>query len=108
MKADNYPHITRDSKGNLIHYKTSNGYESWQEYDERDNVIHYKNSDGFEVWREYDEKDNEIHHKNSNGYEAWYDSKGNEIPNPNLITELTLEDIAEKFNVKVENIKIKK
>ena len=108
MKSDNYPHTTRDSKGNIIHFKNSNGFEFWREFDERDNKIHYKSSDGFEYWKEYDESNNEIHYKSSDGIEFWYDSKGNEIPNPNLITELTLEQIAEKFNVKVENIKIKK
>ena len=87
MKANNYPHITRDSKGNIIHYKDSNGDESWREYDERDNRIHFKSSNGLEVW---------------------YDSEGNEIPNPNNTMELTLEDIAEKFKVDVKNIKIKK
>ena len=73
MNNKNYPHTTKDSKGNIIHYKDSNGFEFWQEYDERGNEIYYKT-----------------------------------IPNPNNITELTLEQIAEKFNVKVENIKIKK
>ena len=129
MKADNYPHTTKDSKGNVIHYKDSTEFESWSEFDEKGNVIyyktsygleswrvynernneiHYKNSDGFEYWQEYDERDNRIYFKNSDGIEYWYDSKGYKIPNPNLTVELTLEDIAEKFNIDVKNIKIKK
>ena len=107
MKSDNYPHRTKDSKGNVIHYKASDGYEYWREFDEKSNVIHYKDSTGFEVWTEFDEKDNEIYYKNSKGDEYWYDSRGKLISNPNLVTELTLEQIAEKFNVKVENLKIK-
>ena len=108
MKSDNYPHITTDSKGNEIHYKGPTGFEYWREFDERDNKIYYKSSNGTEYWQEYDERDNLIHYKSLNGYEYWYDSEGNKIPNPNNTTELTLEQIAEKFNVKVENIKIKK
>ena len=46
-------------------------------------MIHYKNSNRYEEWREYDENDNLIHIKNSNGYEEWYDENGNEIENPN-------------------------
>ena len=83
----NYPLITKDSNGNVVHRKDSNGSEYWKEYDENNNEIHYKDSDGFE---------------------AWYDSEGNRIPNPNLVTEVTLEDIAKKFGVDVKSLKIKK
>ena len=83
----NYPLITKDSKGNLVHYKYSNGTECWYEYDENNNLIHAKNT---------------------SGYECWYDSKGNEIPNPNIVTEVTLEDIAKKFGVDAKSLKIKK
>jgi|694.fasta_scaffold36856_13 YD repeat-containing protein len=125
----NYPLVTKDSKGNEIHIKDSDGYEywneydensnrihykdsdgseSWYEYDENNNLIHYKNSDGFEFWKEYDENNNLIHRKDSFGSEAWFDSKGNRISNPNLVTEVTLKDIAEKFGVDVKSLKIKK
>ena len=83
----NYPLITKDSKGNEVHRKDSDGYEYWNEYDEN-NIL--------------------IHHKHSNGLEYWYDSKGNMIPNPSLATEVTLEDIAKKFGVDVKSLKIKK
>lgn len=104
----NYPLITKDSKGNVVHRKDSDGYESWYEYDENNNEIHYKNTNGYEVWYEYDENNNIIHTKNSFGSEAWYDSRGNRISNPNLVTEVTLEDIAKKFGVDVKSLKIKK
>jgi hypothetical protein len=83
----NYPLVTKDSKGNVVHTKDSDGYENWREYDENNNFIHYKDSFGSE---------------------AWYDSRGNRISNPNLVTEVTLEDIAEKFGVSVKSLKIKK
>ena len=42
-------------------------------YDENNNLIHYKGSDGFESWREYDENNNLIHSKDSNKFEEWYE-----------------------------------
>jgi YD repeat-containing protein len=104
----NYPLVTKDSKGNVVHTKNSDGYETWIEYDKNNNRIHYKDSDGYENWREYDENNNLIHRKDSNGFEVWFDSEGISIPNPNLVTEVTLEDIAEKFGVSVKSLKIKK
>ena len=73
--------IDYDSKGNKIHYKNSNGYESWSDYDSKGNRIHVKRSDGAELWYDYDSKGNMIQRKDSNGDEMWhdYDSKGNEI-----------------------------
>jgi len=68
-----------DSNGNEIHYKNSDGFESWSKYDSHGKVIHFKNSDGYEYWYEYDGNGNEIHYKNSDGYERWYDSNGNRI-----------------------------
>jgi hypothetical protein len=82
----NYPLTTTDSKGNTVYYETSNGYKSWSEYDDKNNK----------------------HYRDSNGFDAWYDSNGNRIPDPNRVIELTLEDIAAKFGISVEQIKIKK
>ena len=75
-----------DEKGNLIHYRDSNGYEEWREYDENNNPIHFRNSTGFEWWSEYDENNNVIHYRNSDGYEAWYeyDEKGNRRNSDNV------------------------
>ena len=104
----NYPLITTDSKGNLVHKKCSEGFEYWREYNERNNLIHYKNSEGFEYWNEFDENNNRIHHKNSYGFEYWNDSEGNKISDPSLLKEVTLDEIAKKFGVSVDKIKIKK
>ena len=38
--------------GNLIHYKDSDGYEKWYEFNENGNLIHYKDSDGYEFYDE--------------------------------------------------------
>ena len=44
-----------DENGNKIHYKETDGYESWFEYDEDGNLIHYKNksTEIYESWSEY-------------------------------------------------------
>ena len=77
-----------------VHYKTSDGYESWREFDSNNNVIHYKSSDGSETWSEYDKNNNVIHYKNSNGDEYWSDDHPN---NPNYIgVEIDIEPF--KFN----------
>ena len=68
-----------DSNGKEIHLKDSNGYEIWREYDSDGNEIHFKDSDGYESWREYDSHGDLTHYKNSNGEEKWYDSHGNSI-----------------------------
>ena len=38
-----------DSKGNIIHYKNSNGFEEWWDYDENNNLIHHKDLNGDEI-----------------------------------------------------------
>jgi len=43
-----------DGKGNLIHFKYSNGYEYWQEFDENNKIIHLKCSNGYEFWYKWD------------------------------------------------------
>jgi YD repeat-containing protein len=54
-----------------------NGKENWKEYDPKGNMIHYRDSDGNEEW--YDENGNIIYHKFKSGYAEWYDSNGNII-----------------------------
>ena len=68
-----YPIIDYDKKGNLIHYKTSDGYEYWKDYDKKGNLIHSKNSNGYEYWKDYNKEGKLIHYKDSNGYEYWKD-----------------------------------
>ena len=53
------------------HFKDSNSFEWWTEYDEKGNEIHFKNSNGYEWWKEYDAKGKEIYFKDSDGFELW-------------------------------------
>jgi len=64
-----------DEKGNIIHFKNSDGYEIW--FDEKGNMIHCKDSDGFEMW--FNEKGSITRCKDSNGPETRFDEKGNII-----------------------------
>jgi YD repeat-containing protein len=63
------PLIERDKRGNITHYKNSDGYEWWCEYDEHENTTYYKHSNGIEFWQEYDEHSNLTHYKDSDGNE---------------------------------------
>jgi len=108
-QKDGYEEWTEcDKNGKKLHYKDSYGHESWMKYDSKGRQTHFKNSTGLEAWFEYDSKGNQIHYKNSNGTEYWYDKHGNKIPDPNLVKEVTIEEIAKAFGVKVKNLKIKK
>ena len=74
--CDYYEEVNCDMKP--IHFKSSDGYEAWTEYDEYGNHIYYKNSYGDEIWSKYDEYGNCIYSKDHNG-ETWseYDDMGN-------------------------------
>jgi len=75
---DEFGHeTTYDDHGNLIHFRNSDGFESWCDYDDHGNVIHYRNSTGYEAW--YGDNRNVIHWKDSNGYDYWYDANGKRI-----------------------------
>lgn len=64
-----------DSRGNVIHFKDSDGFESWREYDSNNNEIHYKNSNGIEIWQKFD-SNNKIYEKDSFGDESSIDVYG--------------------------------
>lgn len=77
------PNITIevDKNGNQIHYKDSNGFETWKEYDENNRMIHYKSSNGLEVFVEYSDTGKKVHHIDPTGYEYYdeYDKYDNLI-----------------------------
>ena len=77
--------LIRDSRGNVLTYKNSNGISGFTTYDSMGNVLTYKGSDGNGFSSEYT--------YNSNGV-----SRGFDIP------EYTMEELVEKLG----NFKIKK
>jgi hypothetical protein len=66
--------------------------------DSNGNQIYHENSAGYWYKREYD----------SNGNEIYYEDSDGKITDNRPKTELTLDQIAEKFNIPVEQLKIKK
>jgi len=62
-----------DKNGNVIYWCSPNSHNyQWNEYDQNNNLIHLKSSSGFECWYEYDKNNNMVRCKNNNGYEIWY------------------------------------
>jgi len=61
--------------------------------------IYYENSNGYWCKCEYDSNGKEIY---------WESSKGTIVDNRPKIVELTMDDIAKKFGIDVNNLKIKK
>ena len=116
MSDKNYPHTTTDSKGQVIHYKTSDYYQWWQDFDEYGNMTHFKSEHVsandklmvVEFWKKYDANGGLIHYMDNFGCENWYDGKGKLIPNPAHVKEVTMEQIAKALGIKVENLKIVK
>ena len=120
LKVTEFPFEIKDSKGKEIYWEYSNGYWVKSEYDSNGKEIYWENSNGVWVKREYDSNGREIYWENSNGvwikyeYDSngieiyWENSKGTIIDNRPKTVELTMEEIASKFGINVNNLKIKK
>lgn len=98
LKIKEFPFKIKDSNGNLIYYETSNGFWYRYEYDSMNNLIYYKNSTGYWRKRKYDSNNREIYYEDSDG--TFIDERPK--------TELTLDEIAQKFGIPVSQLKIKK
>jgi uncharacterized membrane protein len=120
LKIKEFPFEIRDSKGNRIYWEDSEGYWSKAEYDSNGNRIYHENSTGYWCKLEYDSNGKEIYWEDQDGsWSKWqYDSNGKEIYyetsdgtikdlRPKTV-ELTMDEIAKKFGIDVNNLKIKK
>jgi hypothetical protein len=120
LKVKDFPFEIKDKNGNQIYSEEINGYWRKREYDTNGKVIYYENSNGYWAKSEYDTNGNEIYSENSNGFwiKREYDANGNEIyyensdgiitDNRPKIVELTLDEIAAKLGINVNQLKIKK
>jgi len=120
LKIKEFPFQIKDSNGNVIYCENSAGYWSKAEYDSNGNCIYHENSNGYWIKAEFDYNRNEIYYENYYGYwiKREFDSNGNEIyyenshglslDNRPKIVELTMDEIAKKFGIDVNNLKIKK
>ena len=119
LNVTTFPFIIKDADGNEIYYETSNGRWSKNEYDAHGEVIRYENSTGLWYKSEYDGNGNLIRYETSDGYwcKREYDAHGKEIRYENSngtvidnrpkVVELTLQEIADKMGIKVEQLRIK-
>ena len=119
LKIKKFPFEIRDSKGNIIYYENSDGFWAKHEYDSKGKQIYFENSKGYWYKRKYDSNGNIIYFEESIGYwsKSEFDSEGNEIYFENSDgrlmdkrpkTELTLDEIAQRFGIPVSQLKIKK
>ena len=107
LKVKEFPFYIRDSRGNEIYYENSKG----KIVDSRPKDIVLKNtlsrlgtpvatrSNGFWVKMEYDSQGNMIYRE---------DSDGKIIDNRPKEVVLTMDEIAQRLNIPVEQLKIKK
>jgi len=90
---------TRDTNNNIICYKDSNGFYIQYIRDANNNIIYYEDSYKNYYKKEYDNNNELIYHETS--------GKGVILDKRNKIV-ITLDEIAKKFGVSVDNLKIKK
>jgi len=99
LKIKEFPFQILDSNVNQIYFENSDGYWWKQEFDSNVNQIYFENSYGYWCKREFDSNGNRIYYENS---------EGQIIDDRPKIVELTMDDIAKKFGIDVNNLKIKK
>jgi len=99
LKIKEFPFFIKDSNGNLIYFEDSDGYWYKLEYDSNGNKIYFENSNGYWSKAEFDSKGNLIYYE---------DSEGTIIDNRPKTVELTMDEIAKKFGIDVNSLKIKK
>jgi hypothetical protein len=98
LKIKKFPFIINDHNGNEIYYEGSSGFWIRREKDEKGNQTFAENSDGFWCKREFDSNGNEIYYE---------DSKGRVLRDKRSV-ELTMDEIAKKFGIDINLLKIKK
>jgi YD repeat-containing protein len=119
LKVKDFPFIIKDKNNNKIYVENSDGYWYKNEYDQNGKLIYSEESNGFWIKTEYDQNGQLIYYEDLNGFwsKTEYDQDGKEIYIENSngtiidkrpkIIELTLEEIADKLGLNVENIRIK-
>ena len=99
LKIKDFPFEIKDKNGNQIYWEDSNGYWKKREYDTNGKIIYYEHSNGDWAKFQYDANGKEIYYENSNGLIT---------DNRPKIVEVTLDEIAAKLGINVNQLKIKK
>ena len=117
LDIKDFPFVIKDKNGKVTYYEDSGGFWSKREYDKNGKETYYEDSTGFWIKREFNKNGKETYYKDSGGY--WrkyeYDKNGNRtysedsdgLIKDNRSTELTLQEIADKFGIDVKNLRIK-
>ena len=95
LNVKTFPFSIKDENNNEIYYELSYGIWYKREFDNNNNKIYFETSNGYWYKREFDTNNNEIYYETSDG-----DIRDNQS------TELTMDDIAKKFNINVKNLKV--
>ena len=95
LNVKTFPFRIKDNNNNEIYYELPCVIWYKCEFDDNNNEIYYETSEGFWSKREFDDNNNEIYYENSNG----------DITNKRT-TELTMDEIAKKFNINVNQLKV--
>ena len=99
LKIKEFPFRIKDSNGNRIYWEDQDGYWEKSEFDSNGKEIYYEDSNGYWSKSEYDSNGNTIYYENSIGTIEDLRPK---------TAELTMDEIAKKFGIDVNNLKIKK
>jgi uncharacterized protein RhaS with RHS repeats len=88
-----------DEQGRKARYESSSGPWAKWEYDEAGRITRYEESNGYSYKCEYD----------ANGKRIYFESEGKVLRDDRPKTvELTMDEIAEKLGIDVNQLKIKK
>jgi hypothetical protein len=98
LKIKDFPFVINDKDGNLIYYETSENHWIKFERGAHGKEIYYENSNNFWVKVEYDAHGKEIYYENSDG---------KIVDKRPKVMELTLQQIADKLGINVEQLRIK-
>ena len=97
LKFKEFPFIIRNKDGRVIYHEDFSGSWSKSEYNSDGNEIYFENSHGDWSKREYD----------SNGKKIYDETSGDIWMKRPKQVELTLEEIADKFDTNIEQLRIK-
>ena len=98
LNVTTFPFVIKDTDGNQIYYEHFSGFWIKREYDAHGNRIYCEHSDGYWSKREYDANGKEIYYENSDGVI---------IDKRPKVVEVTLQQIADKMGINVEQLRIK-
>ena len=98
LRIKDFPFIINDKDGKRIYHEGSDGFWRKTEYDGNGNIIYHEGSNGYWTKSEYDVNGNIIYQETS---------RGCIIDNRPKIVELTLQQIADKMGINLEQLRIK-